>query len=220
MEINYKQIIIAVVLLIAGLAVGRMCMTPKSDNAQTDLLQARIDSIEVEFSAIETDNERLSKNERAYQSLVDRKNKEIAENDSVYAEKGKWFGRELYRLRFITPEEGTSLLNERYIHVPETLREREILIDLVEGDSSASLLVVALENIKFKDTKIAMMGSLLSNKDSINNNLRRQVIIIREELDIKNAQFADLLKQNKKMKRQRNGLGILAFLALAAGVVF
>ncbi len=57
MENNYKQIIIAVVLLIAGLAVGRMCMTPKSDNAQTDLLQARIDSIEVEFSAIETDNE-------------------------------------------------------------------------------------------------------------------------------------------------------------------
>lgn len=215
-----KQIIIPIIAIVAGLFIGRMCIGPKGDSAQKGVLQRRLDSLDKEFAVIDLNIERLESNERVHKELLGKKNREIASNDSTYREKEKWFSRELTKLRSIPSEQVATLLDNRYENINEQDRDREILIDLVEGDSSAALLVIALDNIKLKDSNLAIMDLRINQKDSIITDLKRQIAIRNEETEIINARYDDLLKHDKKMKRQRNGLGVLAFISLLAAAIF
>ena len=221
--VNRKLIITAIevtILVAVGLLIGRLCTSPKPDSAQSDLLQAKLDSMKTEYAIIEGDNSRLHDSIRLYGELVDKKTAEIAEVDSIYRAKQQEYRVEIAKIRAATDAQIDSLLNKRYADVDEDQRSRAIMTDLAEGDSCCALLPKALEKISLQESKIAMLESVSFSKDTLIKNLKRQVAIRNEENLILQAQYADLVKHDRKMKRQRNGLGVVAFLALISGVVF
>ena len=215
-----KETILVVVFIIIGLIIGRMCSNRKPDSAQTDLLQQKVDNLHAEYNLLALENANIEKRQLAYKDSLSIKSRQIDFDDSIYRVKERWFSREINRISMLPPVTVTLLLDNRYAGIPTEEIDRHILTDLMTGDACDSLLTDALKRIEFRDSKIAMMENATIDNDVLIKNLKRQVAARNEELKIKNAQLADMEKEAKRYRRQRNVITGFGLVALILGVVF
>jgi hypothetical protein len=211
-----KEVIMIVAILVVGLLLGKQCRDDRVSEHEKAYLEFVADSLKAEAAKIQKGIDQRDTKIDDLEETIKSKDLEIQTNDSIYNRTYNYYNREIRRYREMAPEEASGVIDSIYHDLPEGERDRAILVDLVRGQQSDSLLNIAAKQIDQLEFKIDLLSEITMHQDTIIQELKRQNEIHQHVAMVASDQVEILEKQLRKAKIWKwFGIGIGA-----AGVIF